>query len=85
MKHKYSCMWIFALVAVTANLCRAQQMPHMVVTPDKPSGVYQVGDTVRWTVEWKGDTPAPAARYTLKSGWLHTLRQGKPAPVGPSN
>ena len=56
-----------------ATLCHAQPM---VVAPDKADGVYQVGDTVRWTVEWEGGTNPPAARYLLKSGGLTKVGQG---------
>jgi cephalosporin-C deacetylase-like acetyl esterase len=53
------------LVALTAtSLCRAQEM---VIAPDKATGVYQIGDTVHWTVEWTGRADAPTAHYTLKS------------------
>ena len=73
MRFKFSCISVSIFVTlITASLCGAQQM---VITPDKPSGVYQVGDTVRWTVEWKG-TNAPAAHYTFKSGGLTDVGQG---------
>ena len=48
----------------------------MAVMPDKPNGVYQVGDTVHWVVEWKGESNAPAAHYILKSGGLKDVGQG---------
>ncbi|MGA2801999.1 MAG: acetylxylan esterase [Verrucomicrobiota bacterium] len=74
MRLKSSCILILALGALmAANLCRAQQM---VVTPDKSNGVYQVGDTVHWTVEWKGNSSAPAAYYSLKSGGLTDVGHG---------
>jgi hypothetical protein len=66
----------FVGVGLTATLCRAQRSPQMVASPDKASGVSQVGDTVHWTVEWKGDNPAPATRYILKSGGLQEVGQG---------
>ena len=73
MRFKFFCISVSTLVVLTAaGLCAAQQM---VITPDKPSGVYQVGDTVHWTVEWKG-TNTPAARYTFKSGGLKDVGQG---------
>jgi cephalosporin-C deacetylase-like acetyl esterase len=58
---------------IAATLCHAQPM---VVAPDKTNGVYQVGDTVHWTVEWEGGTNPPAARYLLKSGGLTKVGQG---------
>ncbi len=73
MRAKYFNHSIFIFVAlVVANLSRAQ----MTVAPDRPNGVYQVGDTVHWTIEWKGESNAPAAHYTLKSGGLKVVGQG---------
>jgi cephalosporin-C deacetylase-like acetyl esterase len=60
------------LALVIASLGRAQ----MTVTPDRPGGVYQVGDTVHWTVGWKGESNAPAAHFELKSGGLTVVGQG---------
>jgi cephalosporin-C deacetylase-like acetyl esterase len=49
-----------------------------VVNADKESGVYAVGETVHWTIEWKGDGNAPAgARYTRKSGGLKEVGSGE--------
>jgi cephalosporin-C deacetylase len=56
-----------------ASLCQAQQM---VVVPDRTNGIYQVGNTVYWTVEWEGGSNAPAAHYILKSGGLAEAGQG---------
>ncbi|HVU07399.1 MAG TPA: acetylxylan esterase [Verrucomicrobiae bacterium] len=54
---------IFVLL-LAANLSRAQ----MTVAPDHTNGIYQVGDTVHWTIAWKGESNVPAAHYTLKNG-----------------
>jgi (4-O-methyl)-D-glucuronate---lignin esterase len=49
----------------------------IVVSADKESGVYAVGETVKWSVEWKGDgSPPSPAHYTLKSGGLKEVGQG---------
>jgi cephalosporin-C deacetylase-like acetyl esterase len=48
----------------------------MTVTPDQPGGVYEVGDAVHWTIEWKGASNAPAAHYVLKRGGLKNVGQG---------
>jgi cephalosporin-C deacetylase-like acetyl esterase len=70
-KHFYiSVLTFVALIA--ANLSRAQ----MVVAPDKSNGVYQVGDAVDWVIKWKGESNAPAAHYTLKSGGQTDAGQG---------
>jgi cephalosporin-C deacetylase len=73
MRSRYIHLLVLACVALAAaGLCRAQ----MTIAPDQPGGVYQVGDTVHWTVEWKGESNAPAAHYTLKSGGLKDVGQG---------
>ena len=60
------------LALVTASLGRAQ----MTVAPDRPGGVYGVGDAVHWTVVWKGESNAPAAHYTLKGRGLTVVGHG---------
>ncbi|HXR48786.1 MAG TPA: acetylxylan esterase [Candidatus Limnocylindrales bacterium] len=73
MRPKYFHVRVFLLITFAAtSLCRAQ----MTVVPDKPGGVYPVGDTVHWKIEWKGESNAPAAHYTLKSGGLKEVGQG---------
>jgi cephalosporin-C deacetylase len=73
MQFKFSCISISTFVIlVAASLYAAQQM---TIVPDKSNGVYQVGDTVHWTVGWKG-TNVPVAHYTFKSGGLTDVGQG---------
>ena len=63
---------VFILTAfVASGLCGGQ----MVVTVDKPTGVYQPGETVHWTVTWQGKANPPAARYVVKSGGLTKVRE----------
>jgi cephalosporin-C deacetylase len=74
MRHKHVFKLIIAsFFLAVANFCCAQQM---VVAPDRSNGVYQVGDTVHWTVEWKGGSTVPAAHYTLESGGLTVVGHG---------
>jgi len=74
MRSKHFYVSIFTAIAlIAANLSRAQ----MVVAPDKSNGVYQVGDAVDWAVKWKGESNAPAAHYTLKSGGQTDVGQGE--------
>lgn len=53
-----------------------QTVQTMSVAPDNAAGVYRVGDTVHWKIEWKGDSDPPAAHYTLKSGGLKEAAKG---------
>ncbi len=74
MRSKCFFLPVFTLIALlAANLGRAQQM---AVAPDKPGGVYQVGDTVHWLIGWKGESNAPAAHYLFKKGGLTEAGQG---------
>lgn len=73
MRFKFFSIPFVVVVLAAANFCFAQQM---VVAPDKSNGVYQVGETVRWQVEWKGDSNAPAARYKLLKGGLTGAGEG---------
>jgi cephalosporin-C deacetylase len=74
MQSKFFSSRIIAIMAlVSANLCGAQQL---VITPDKSTGVYQVGETVHWRIEWTGSTNAPPARYRLLKGEMTDAGQG---------
>jgi cephalosporin-C deacetylase-like acetyl esterase len=55
---------LLAPLVLAAAACAAAQQAE--VSPDLTNGVYQVGDTVRWSVVWQGASNAPAARYTCK-------------------
>ena len=52
------------------------QAQPMVVAPDKTNGVYQVGDTVHWMIEWQGGTNIPVTPYVLKSGGYTKVGHG---------
>jgi cephalosporin-C deacetylase len=73
MRFKRACFPVFLITLACAGLCRAEQM---AVAPDQTNGVYQPGDTVRWRVEWKGETNPPPARYRLLKGDLTEIGQG---------
>ncbi|HKI70227.1 MAG TPA: acetylxylan esterase, partial [Verrucomicrobiae bacterium] len=74
MRSKSLHLPVFALAAlIAANLCRAQQM---TVATDQPGGVYQLGDTVRWLIGWKGESNAPVAHYVFKRDGLEDAGQG---------
>lgn len=69
--------WIPVVAAVAllaAGVAYAQQL---VAAPDRAGGVYQVGDTVHWQVEWRGESNPPPARYRLLKGQLTDAGQGE--------
>lgn len=69
---QFRCCLILAVLVTAASL-QAQ----MVVWPNRTNGVYQVGDTVHWTIEWKGSGKAPSADYVFKSGGLKEVGHGE--------
>ena len=64
---------LFAGVVLFSLELGAQEL---TVSPDQASGVYQVGQSVRWQVDWKGKTAAPAAQYRLLNGGLTDAGHG---------
>jgi cephalosporin-C deacetylase len=74
LHRKSACVRI--LVGTTLALATAVEA-QMVISPDKTNGVYDVGDTVHWTVEWKGGTNIPIASYVLKSGGQTEVAHGE--------
>ena len=74
MRSPILCVSVLAAAAfVCANSCRAELL---VASPDKSNGVYQVGETVRWRIEWRDHTNLPAAHYRLLKGGLTEVGQG---------
>src|SRR5271165_5247399 len=49
-----------ALALLAANFCQAQQL---VISPDRATGIYQIGETIHWRVEWKDKTNPPPVHY----------------------
>ena len=50
------------------------------ITADRASGVYDVGETARWTIKWNdsgGGAKPPAANYVVKSGGLKEVARGE--------
>ena len=74
MRLTYLGVFFWASVAsLAANFCQAQQL---VVTADRASGIYQIGDTVHWRVEWKDKANPPPVHYQFLKGQLTEAGQG---------
>ncbi len=58
---------------ITAASCAAQAM---TARADHADGIYSVGDTVTWRVEWSGTSAPPAATYSVKSGGYTEIGSG---------
>jgi cephalosporin-C deacetylase-like acetyl esterase len=68
---------IAALLAWTSACAAQPNVPRdLVVKPEKADGIYQIGETIRWRIEWKGEEPIAEARYTLKRGGMTELGKG---------
>jgi hypothetical protein len=61
------------ITLVCSFLCPAQQLQ---VSSDHTNGVYEVGESVRWLIEWKVEALAPAAHYKLLRDGLTEIGQG---------
>ncbi len=46
------------------------------ISPDKSNGIYEVGETVTWTVKMTGDAVLDSLRYTVKKGGLNIKEEG---------
>lgn len=65
-----------ALACLSVSVGLAQEL---LLTPDKPGGVYALGEKIQWRVELKGDvTPQPTElRYVLKKGGWTVMQEGR--------
>jgi len=61
------------VASLAADFCQAQQL---VMTADRASSIYQVGDTVHWRVEWRDPTVPPPVHYQVLKGQLAEAGQG---------
>lgn len=67
----------FAAVAgLSMAWAAAVRAENLVVTPDRSSGIYAVGETAGWTFTWEGETPPPSSRYEIKKGGRTILEEG---------
>jgi cephalosporin-C deacetylase len=80
MRSKHSIRFIIAFLCIGfAGICQAQFQPNrnLEITTDHADGVYHVGDTVKWKVEWKGTQPAPTTLpYSIKKGQIVEVKSG---------
>jgi cephalosporin-C deacetylase len=69
---------IAALIAAVflCAIAQADDQP-LVVSPDHADGIYQAGQPIHWSVQWKAPTTAPAAiDFVLKRGGLTETGKG---------
>lgn len=64
----------FVTAALTTVAAIAQEFS---VRPDRETGIYQAGETVKWTVEIKGDATAlTSPKFAIKPGGQNASKQG---------
>jgi cephalosporin-C deacetylase len=59
---------------IHTGICWGQQL---VIAPDKTNGVYQVGDTVHWRLEWTGEANTLPTQYEFLKGGLTDCGHGE--------
>ena len=64
---------LFAMLTVVGVVIHAQEL---TVSADRPSGVYDIGETVHWSVEWETNLPVPLANFRLLKGGLTEVGHG---------
>lgn len=69
--HRY--IWVQLLFFLTFIPFAQSQL---VITPDKPDGIYTQGETVQWTLQKNDTSDLNPIRYILKKGGLIVLGQG---------
>src|SRR6187200_1097910 len=70
---------VFLLAALVATTLSAQPAPipqHLVFTPYRASGIYDIGDTVGWTVTPATSPPPYAFKWTIRRNNAVVLKQG---------
>ena len=60
-------------LAIVALVVHSQELK---VSPDKAGGIYEVGQTVHWLVEWKTNSPTPVLQFRFLSGGLTEVGHG---------
>jgi cephalosporin-C deacetylase len=75
MRTKHFVLFVLTLLGCFfAGQCRADDA--LVVTCEKPDGVYELGQTIRWHVQWNGPGDVASANYSLKTGGRTELEKG---------
>lgn len=68
---------LLALAAASLVAQRAPIPAHLVFTPYRSSGIYDIGETVGWTVTPAATPPAYAFKWTIRRNNAVVLKEGK--------
>ena len=67
MRTRHFVLFVLTLLGCFfAGQCSADDA--LVVTCEKPDGLYELGQTIRWNVKWNGPGDVASANYSLKTG-----------------
>jgi len=72
---KPKCKDFFFLLAA-AFFCVPFCFGQVSITPNKPDGIYKIGETVLWTLNFTDTSSIDSVQYTLKKGGLTILKKG---------
>ncbi|MGD0769629.1 MAG: acetylxylan esterase [Tepidisphaeraceae bacterium] len=75
MRRHFTLLSLVIVGLVCAGRCRADGA--LAVTCEKPDGVYNVGQTIRWNVRWTGPGAIASADYSVKLGGRTEAKKGK--------
>lgn len=68
---------VLSVLLVETELSPPVLAATVVVSPDKPTGVYAIGETIHWTAQWLAPEPPPTdAKYTIKAGGAQVTSTG---------
>src|SRR5690349_7695346 len=74
--------WITAIVLLLCS-ARVAVAQHFVITTDHADGVYRVGETARWRIQWEGPSPPESFDFVFKDGGLKERSKGKASGSAP--
>ena len=73
-----ACTVLCAVALTAASLISgAARSQSLTVSPDRGDGLYQVGDTVHWTVESQGSDELSDVSFVVKEGGRRVVAQGE--------
>jgi cephalosporin-C deacetylase len=77
MNYLFTVNRYFFTILLVSGLTWSRTTPAQItVTPDKPQGIYESGETVKWTLQLSDTSNLKSARYTLKKGGLVIAGEG---------
>lgn len=70
------CRSFFTILLASGLTWSGAVLAQITVTPDKPQGIYESGETVKWTLQLSDTSNLKSASYILKKGGLVITGEG---------